>query len=102
MEFPDKIRALPRLGPSFDVFTMHAVGAKVLFGVYQAGASLKSHSHDTDNYGVILEGELVLTVDGVECIYRAGDWYHLPPNTPHTSRFPKETRQIDFWFDAPK
>ncbi len=47
MDFPDKIRALPSFGPTFDVFTLQAAG-KVLFGVYKAGADLKSHSPDAD------------------------------------------------------
>ncbi|MBM3505872.1 MAG: cupin domain-containing protein [Alphaproteobacteria bacterium] len=99
MDFPERMRELPRFGPSLDVFSMMASGARALFGSYRAGVTLAPHAHDTDNYGTILEGELVLTVDGAERTYRAGDWYHLPPNTSHASRFPKATRQIDFWFD---
>ncbi|HEY9642455.1 MAG TPA: cupin domain-containing protein, partial [Coleofasciculaceae cyanobacterium] len=56
------------------------------------------HTHETDNVGVITQGELILIVDGQETHYRAGDWYHVPAQMVHAARFTEATSEIEFWF----
>jgi quercetin dioxygenase-like cupin family protein len=56
------------------------------------------HSHETDNVGVITQGELILTLDGVESRYGPGDWYHVCARAIHSARFEVETSEIEFWF----
>ena len=50
--------------------------------------------------GVILQGELILTVDGVEKRYAIGDWYSVEADQVHAARFEQETSEIEFWFTA--
>ena len=96
--FPDRIRALPAFDGPFDAFKLAAPGCDVLFASYPAGTEIEPHTHPSENYGVITEGALFLTTDGVEKRYGPGDWYHLAPDQEHAARFEADTSEIEFWF----
>lgn len=98
--FPDLIRALPDFDGPFDAHRLAADGCEVLFASYPAGTRIEPHTHPTRNVGVITEGELFLTVDGVESRYGVGDWYYLDAEQPHSARFEVATSEIEFWFSA--
>lgn len=98
--YPKKIRSLPLFDGQFDAYKLKAEGADVLFASYPAGTDIPSHSHDTDNYGVITRGELLLTVDGETQRIATGEWYHVPAGEPHSARFEIETDEIEFWFET--
>jgi mannose-6-phosphate isomerase-like protein (cupin superfamily) len=97
---PARIRALPDFDGPFDAFRLAADGAEVLFATYPAGTTIDPHQHDTENVGVIIRGELILSTGSAESRYGPGDWYHLPPQTSHAARFEQDTAEIEFWFDA--
>ena len=44
--------------------------------------------------GVITQGELILTLDGKETRYRAGEWYQVRAKATHAARFEVETSEI--------
>ena len=96
--FPALIRQLPDFEGPFDAHRLHASDCDVLFASYPAGTSIDTHSHPTENVGVITEGELFLTVSGVEKRYGPGDWYHIDANEDHSARFDVPTSEIEFWF----
>lgn len=98
--FPALIRSLPRFDGPFDAFRLAATGCDVLFATYSAGTEIPAHEHETENCGVIIQGELVLTIAGVEQRFEAGEWYHVPPRTVHAGRFEVPTTEIEFWFTA--
>jgi hypothetical protein len=96
--FPSLLRNLPAFDGPFDAFKLEAKGCDVLFASYPAGTTIAPHSHETENVGVITQGELLLTVDGKESRYGPGQWYHVAPRALHAARFEKETSEIEFWF----
>ena len=98
--FPKLLRELPPFEGPFDAFKLEAKNCDVLFASYPKGTVIAPHSHETENIGVITQGELVLTVDGKEKRYGPGDWYHLPAKVVHAARFEMETSEIEFWFRA--
>jgi len=98
--FPKLLRKLPPFEGPFDAFRLEAKDCEVLFASYPKGTAIKSHHHDTENVGVITQGELVLTVGGNEIRYGVGAWYHLPAGVQHSARFEVETSEIEFWFRA--
>lgn len=98
--FPKLVRDLPPFDGPFDAFKLEARNCDVLFASYPAGTVIAPHSHDTDNVGVITQGELILTLDGKETRYRAGDWYQVRAKATHAARFEVETSEIEFWFHA--
>jgi quercetin dioxygenase-like cupin family protein len=59
---------------------------------------IKPHYHETENIGVITQGELILMLEGEEIRYGTGQWYHVPARASHAARFDKDTSEIEFWF----
>jgi quercetin dioxygenase-like cupin family protein len=96
--YPDKFRSLPVYDGRFDAYKLAAEGADVLLASYKAGTQIPEHQHDTDNYGVIIRGELILTMNGQTTRHGCGDWYHVPAFVPHSAAFEQETDEIEFWF----
>ena len=98
--FPEKIRTLEPFSDRFDAFRLKAERCDVLFATYPAGTEVEPHSHDTENYGIITTGELVLIMDDRERRFGPGDWYHIPASAEHAARFEVVTEEIEFWFAA--
>jgi quercetin dioxygenase-like cupin family protein len=98
--FPARIRALPRFEGPFDAFRLAAQGCEVLFASYPAGTEIAPHSHETDNCGVITQGELILIAAGTERRFGPGQWYRVPAGQVHAARFEVETSEVEFWFRA--
>ena len=96
--FPDLLRSLPKFAGPFDAFRLAAQDCDVLFASYPEGTTIAPHHHETENVGVITQGELILIVDGKETRYRTGDWYHVPARGLHAARFEQETSEVEFWF----
>jgi quercetin dioxygenase-like cupin family protein len=96
--FPKQLRSLPKFDGAFDAFKLQAENCDVLFASYPAGTEIPPHAHDTDNIGVITQGELIVTIEGKEIRYRSGEWYHVPAQVVHAARFEQETSEIEFWF----
>jgi quercetin dioxygenase-like cupin family protein len=98
--FPALIRQLPAFEGPFDAHRLQASGCDVLFASYPAGTSIDTHTHPSENVGLITVGELLLTVNGVERRYGPGDWYHIDADEEHSARFEVPTSEIEFWFSA--
>ncbi len=98
--FPERIQSLPAFDGPFDAFKLAAQGCDVLFASYPAGTEISPHFHETDNVGVITQGELILTMDGQETRYKTGEWYRVSAGAVHSARFVEETSEIEFWFKA--
>ena len=82
----------------FDAFQLKAEGADVLFASYPAGTTIPAHTHETDNYGVIIRGELILAMNGERKRFGIGDWYCVPAHVEHAAQFEVDTDEIEFWF----
>ncbi len=97
--FPDAIKSLPSYSGRFSATKLKAAGCDVFFASYPAGTNIEPHTHDTHNHGIITQGEMILTIDGVETRYGVGDWYEVPAHTTHSARCDVDTAEIEFWFD---
>lgn len=93
---------LPAFEGRFEARKLAADSCDVLFASYPAGATIAPHSHPTENYGVVLSGELRLSTERGEQVLRPGDWYRLAPNERHWARFETDTDEIEFWFEPPR
>jgi mannose-6-phosphate isomerase-like protein (cupin superfamily) len=96
--YPDRIRALELFDGHFDAYKLKSDCCDVLFANYPVGTSISPHTHDTDNYGVIIRGELILTMNSEVTRYGVGDWYHIPAHVEHAADFEVETDEIEIWF----
>jgi quercetin dioxygenase-like cupin family protein len=97
---PARIRSLPPFDGPFDAFRLQARDCEVLFASYPAGTTIAPHAHDTENCGVITQGELILITAGSEQRVGPGAWYRLAPGQIHEARFEVDTSEIEFWFRA--
>jgi quercetin dioxygenase-like cupin family protein len=98
--FPERIKMLEPFSDRFDAFRLSADNCDVLFATYPAGSDIEPHSHDSDNWGVITKGEMIITMNGSEMTYGTGDWYHVPAGCRHAAKCFVETEEIEFWFDS--
>lgn len=96
--YPDLIRQLPEYKGRFSANKLRAEKCDVLFATYPAGTIVESHSHETENVGIITCGELLLTMDGETQRISAGEWYQVPAHKEHAAEFPEDTAEIEFWF----
>lgn len=99
-KYPNKIRTLPLFDGQFDAHRLAAEGADVLFASYPAGTHISTHKHDTDNYGVITRGELILEMNDKVSRIGVGEWYQVPAGTEHSASFEMETDEIEIWFET--
>ena len=53
----------------------------------EPGGFLDLHAHPFEAKALILKGELLLKVDGVEQSYQAGQVFHLPADQPHFEQY---------------
>lgn len=98
--FPKQITNLPPFDGPFDAFKLAAKSCDVLFASYPAQTDIAPHRHDTDNIGVITQGQLSLTVRGNTTHYGVGQWYHVAANVEHSAYFAEDTSEIELWFKA--
>jgi quercetin dioxygenase-like cupin family protein len=63
-------------------------GERAMLNLLEFGprASVPAHSHPHEQLGLVVEGELVLMIDGVEHRLAAGDAYQIPGGTEHAAR----------------
>ena len=99
-KYPEIFRTLQLFDGNFDAFKLKADNCDVLFASYPQGTTIPNHSHDTDNYGVIIRGALILTIQGVTKRFGVGDWYHISAHEEHSASFEEETDEIEFWFKS--
>jgi quercetin dioxygenase-like cupin family protein len=52
---------------------------------FEAGASVDEHSHPHEQLGLVVDGVLVLKIDGVENRLTAGHGYQIPGDLPHAA-----------------
>jgi len=97
--FPDRITRLPPFVGPFSARCLEAEGCRVLFASYPPEQRIPAHHHDSENVGVVTQGEMCLTLQGVERCYRVGQWYHIPAGAAHAARFVTTTSVVEFWFE---
>ena len=77
-DFPDELKALPKFRGAEDAKVYDITGLKaengwqILFSNYDAGFALDEHTHDSENLGIVLEGELHFTPQQRDQILRTG------------------------------
>jgi transcriptional regulator with XRE-family HTH domain len=75
----------------------------LLYSTFAPGASSgdKPYTHDGEEAGLVLEGELELWIDGASTILRAGDSFSFPSNRPHRYANCGRRRSVVIWAMTP-
>ena len=69
-------------------------GSQMAFWTYKADRVSKEHTHDYDEWMIVVEGEYLVTIDGAEHLLRAGDELFIPKGTLQGGRVKKGTRSV--------
>ena len=79
------LRSAPplELAPGVTMRPLFGEGAMLNLLAFEAGARVPEHDHPHEQLGYVLEGELVLAIDGVEHRLRPGDAYTIPGSVRH-------------------
>jgi quercetin dioxygenase-like cupin family protein len=70
---------------------------QIIFFEMEPLTELPEHQHDYPQWGIVVEGEMELTVDGKTATLRKGDEYLIPTHARHSAKFPTKFRAIDLF-----
>src|SRR5438132_440978 len=99
--FPNIIRSLPEADHPFRdiaLWLLRGPTASLIFVEASADSVVPEHSHGAQ-WGVVVSGDLVLTIGGRTRTYHAGEEYFIPAGVPHAAKLRAGVRVIDT-FDA--
>jgi quercetin dioxygenase-like cupin family protein len=69
----------------------------VFFDIEPIG-EVTEHSHKAQ-WGIVIDGEMDLTIGGIKKTYRNGDSYVIPEGVLHSAVFKKRSLVLDFFAD---
>jgi quercetin dioxygenase-like cupin family protein len=100
--FPEFIINLPEADipfPGVRGWISQASNHQVIFMDIDPIGGVAPHRHG-EQWGIMVEGEMELTIGGVTRRFRAGDSYHIPANVEHSATFLTRVRVIDIFADV--
>lgn len=100
--FAEFIKALPQAdipmkGPL--AYLLTGGPCQAVFFDLPAGSEVPPHSHGAQ-WGIVVEGELELTIGGQTKTYRQGDSYFIGDGVVHSGKIESRCRVIDVFADA--
>ena len=100
--YPEMIERLPDIDiptPGVRGKLFQGEGLQAVFFSVETSAEIPPHQHQAQ-WGVVLEGELLMTVNGVTQKYGRGDSYFIPAGVTHSVKILSPTKALDL-FDEP-
>ena len=70
---------------------------QLVFFEMKPNTRVPEHSHDYPQWGIMLMGEMQLTIDGKAHCIKKGDEYVIPAKAKHYATFLTKCRVIDFF-----
>ena len=95
--FPGMITRLPEADIPFKGirgWISQADDHQVVFMVIEPVGKVTEHAHGSQ-WGMVVEGEMELTIGGITNTYRKGDHYYIPHGVIHSAAFHTRTCVID-------
>ena len=86
--FPNVITNLPQADIPIEGLTSYLLQCadhQVIFMSFEKDVEIPEHSHEAQ-WGVVLDGEIELTINGERQICKKGDTYFIPKNVPHSAK----------------
>lgn len=99
--FPHFITNLPEADISFKGvkgWLLQGDDHQIAFLEIEPVGEVAPHSHG-EQWGIVVEGEMDLTIGGITKTYRKGDYYHIPALVKHSAVFRKKTMAVDIFAD---
>ena len=101
MKYPKMILDLPEADIPFNGVKgklMQGENQQTVFFEIEPIGEVAEHKHGTQ-WGVVFEGEMELTIDGVSKTYKKGDQYFIPAGVLHSAVFKMKTFIMDVFED---
>jgi quercetin dioxygenase-like cupin family protein len=98
--YPEVITCLPEADIQFEgvkAWILQANTRQLVFFEFEADAKVPEHSHDYDQWGMVIDGKMKLTINDKPRICEKGDEYLIPAGAKHFARFLRRTRVMDFF-----
>ncbi|WP_033167979.1 cupin domain-containing protein [Clostridium sp. KNHs205] len=86
--FPEPILNLPKADipiKGLEAYLSQAADHQIIFMEFSEDVELSEHSHESQ-WGIVLEGKIELTIDGVKNTYTKGDRYFIPKDRKHSGK----------------
>ncbi len=99
--YPEMIRDLPEIDIPVEGirgWLLKSGSQQVVFFDIQPVGEIPPHTHCAQ-WGIVIEGEMDLTIDGETRRYGKGDWYYIPAGVVHGANFPTRVNAIDIFND---
>jgi hypothetical protein len=99
--FPSFVRALPAAALPFNGlrgWLLQSDSGQVLFNEADTAVAVGEHSHG-DQWGIVIDGTIELTIGGRTNTYAQGASYFIPAGTPHSARIFPGFRALDVFAD---
>ncbi|MGI0055216.1 MAG: cupin domain-containing protein [Thermoplasmata archaeon] len=102
MPFPPSVRTLPRTTlRGIDVYLHDDGKSQVLFMELPKGRDpieVPTHTHDVE-WGFVVEGEIIMTIDGRVESHGPGAPHLIPAQVPHSFRFMPGTSSVHYFIE---
>ena len=69
---------------------------QIIFMEFSEDVEVPEHAHEPQ-WGVVLDGEIELIINGESHVFRRGDTYYIPRGVPHRARIRRGFKDITFF-----
>lgn len=86
--FPEPILNLPEADipiQGIKAYLSQAETHQIIFMEFSEDVDLPEHAHESQ-WGIVLEGKIELTIEGVRHTYEKGDRYFIPKDVKHSGK----------------
>ncbi|MFH2057087.1 MAG: cupin domain-containing protein [bacterium] len=100
--YPEMIRGLPQVDVPFKGvrgWLISGGNKQIVFFDIEPVGQVPPHAHCAQ-WGIVVSGEMKLTIGEAAKVYKPGDWYYIPEGVVHSANFLSRVNVIDM-FDAP-
>jgi len=100
MNYPKVITCLPEADIHIEgikAWILQGGSHQLVFFEFKADTQVPEHSHDYDQWGMLIEGKMNLIVNGKTRICEKGHEYVIPTGAKHYATFQSKTRVMDFF-----
>jgi len=97
--FPDPIRNLPEADIPLEGVTAYLSQSdthQIIFMCFEKAVILPEHAHAAQ-IGIVLEGKIELTIDGVKNTFSKGERYYIPEGIKHSGKIFSGYADITFF-----
>ena len=97
--FPEIITDLPEADiprGGLRAYLVQGESQQIVFMSYESDVSVPEHSHEAQ-WGVVLDGNIELTIDGKKYTFTRGDTFFIPKGIKHSGRIKAGYKQLTLY-----